>query len=500
MTIGPIEMESQLNNFLLITSIVLLASIFLSKSSSRFGLPILVLFLFIGMVAGSEGLGGIHFENYELTHTLSLIALCLIIFSGGIETQLKEIRPHMYRGIALSSVGVLVTTILVGAFTYYVMNMDILVSLLLGAILSATDVAAVFSIFKDKKNQVIGSTKTLIKFESGSNDPMAYFLVSVLIGLIETNQQWNQEQIILSLFINPLLGFIGGKILSKIFISINNKINLEHLGLYPALTLAFLFLTYSGTTKLGGNGFLAVYIFGVTIGNKKIVHSNILTHFYDGISWLSQIGLFVMLGLLVYPSRLITVAVPSLAITAFLILIARPIAVYLCLLRGSFNFKDKIFISWAGLKGASPIVFASFAATHIGEQAHTLFDIVFFVVLVSALVQGLSLKWLAKKLSLLIEIAEDPKYPIDFESLEKMRNGIFETLISENDFAAHQRVVDLNLPNGAWIIFLKRNGSFLIPDGPTILLPEDKILVVTKEKQDVIAAKEAFKIKKNTES
>lgn len=485
-------MEIVLNNFLFVSSLVLLLSIFLSKSSTRFGLPILVLFLFVGILAGSEGIGGIHFENYELTHTLSLIALCLIIFSGGIETNFNEVRPHLYRGILLSSFGVIFTTAVVGLFSFYTLKMPLLDSMLLGAILSATDAAAVFSIFKDRKAQVLGPTKTILKFESGSNDPMAYFLVTLLYGMIEAKGNINANDTILVFILNPIIGIICGHALSKAFVYINNKINLEHLGLYPALTLAFLFLAYSGTTKLGGNGFLSVYIFGITVGNQKIVHENVLFSFYDGISWLSQIGLFVMLGLLVFPSRLMEIAFPALVLASFLILIARPMAVFLCLIGSKFKLNEKIFISWAGLKGASPIVFASFAATHAGESVHRIFDIVFFVVLVSALVQGSTLKWFAHNLSLLEESIEDPEYPINMESLEKMKNGIFEYHISQEDYAVDKKVIDLKLPPGTWILFLKRKGTFIIPDGATTLNENDKALVVTKNKDDINIAKSAF--------
>lgn len=489
-------MELILNNFLLIGSIVLLASIFLSKSSTRFGLPILVLFMFVGIVAGSEGLGGIPFENYELTHSLSLIALCLIIFSGGMETKINEIKPLMARGVLLSTLGVLITTGLVGVFAHLTLKMSILESLLLGAILSATDAAAVFSLFKDKQSQVCGPTKTILKFESGSNDPMAYFLVSILIGFIESSSEIDFTNISAILILNPLLGLLFGWITSKIYVLVNNKINLEHLGLYPALNLAFLFLTYAGTSSVGGNGFLAVYIFGISIGNKKLVHGNILNSFYDGLAWLSQIGLFVMLGLLVFPSRLMQISLPAIALAGFLMLVARPLAIFLCLVKSKFNIKDKVFISWAGLKGASPIVFASFAATHVGESVHKIFDIVFFVVLLSALIQGSTLKWLSRKLSLLIEAVEDPEYPIDFELLEKMKNGIFEQQILSGDYAVNNKIIDLSLPRGAWVLFIKRSGTFIIPDGSTELYENDKALVVTKHKNDIEDAKQAFVKKK----
>lgn len=487
-------MEQVLNNFLLGSSILLLLSIVLSKSSSRFGLPVLVLFLIIGMVAGSEGIGGINFENYELTHSLSLVALCLIIFSGGFETPFSKIKKDFGRGVLLSSVGIILTTLLVGGFTHFITNIGLLESMLIGAILSATDAAAVFSAFKDPKAQV-GDVKNILRFESGSNDPMAYFLVSVLLGFIE--QGIGDVKDTAFLFIsNPVIGLIGGWAISHIFITINNAVKLDFNGLYPPLTMAALFFGYSVTTKLGGNGFLAVYIFGMMIGNRKILHKNLLTLFFDGVTWLSQIGLFIMLGLLVYPSRLLAVAPIGLFIACFLTFAARPITVFLCLIKSRFNLNEKIFISWAGLKGATPIVFASFAATHMGDKAHTLFDIVFFVVITSALMQGSTLKTVARKLGLITDIEDDANFPVDMELLEQTKHGIVQLEIRPTDFAVDQRVVDLRLPSGAVVLFIKRHGAFIIPDGATVFEKGDKILLVTKLKEDIERAGECFVKKK----
>ncbi len=477
-------METFLNNFILVGSIILFLSVLLSKSSSRFGFPILIIFMVVGMISGSEGLGGIQFENYELTHSLSLVALCLIIFSGGIETEIKDIKNDLGRGIILSSLGVLLTASLVGIFVFYLLGIGPLESFLVGAILSATDAAAVFAVFKDRKAQVVAHNKNLLKFESGSNDPMAYFLVTLVLGLIQTGE-YEIANISLSFLLNPLVGIAIGWILSKLFISLNNIVNLEFIGLYPALTLSFLFLNYSIASQLGGNGFLAVYIFGLLISSKKILHKTFLYSFYDGISWLSQIGLFVMLGLLVFPSRLINIAPEGFVVALFLIFIARPVTIFLCLSNSRFNLKDKVFISWAGLKGATPIVFASLAAVKMGDKAFILFDIVFFVVLVSALIQGVTLKLVARKLGLLYEAIEDPNFPIDIEVLEKTKNGIKEFVIEDGFYAIEKRVVDLNLPSGCLVLFIKREGVFVIPDGSIKFNLGDKVLFVTQSKSDI---------------
>lgn len=486
-------MEIFFNNFLLISSLIILISVLLSKSSERFGLPILVIFLIIGMVSGSEGIGGIHFENYELTYSLSLVALCLIIFSGGVETKISDIKESLWRGVSLSTFGILLTTVIVGGLVHAITKLSLFESFLLGAILSATDAAAVFSAFKDKNSQITSRARNLLKFESGSNDPMAYFLVTVLLGFMDSGVG-SFSELGLSLILNPLIGMAIGWGFSKAFISLNNIINLSYTGLYPALTLSVLFLNYSLTSYLGGNGFLSVYIFGVLISSKKIIHKNLLYSFYDGISWLSQIGLFVMLGLLVFPSRLMDVAPKGFLVAFFLIIVARPVTVFICLAFSKFSFREKLFISWAGLKGATPIVFASLAAVRLGNSAHIIFDVVFFVVLVSALFQGSTLKYLAKKLGLLFESVEDPNFPIDFEVVEKTKNGIKEIHLEKDDFSLGKRIVDLFLPQGCLVLFIKRNGAFIVPDGSTRFEENDKVLVVTREKGDVQDAMICFKI------
>ena len=321
---------------------------------------------------------------------------------------------------------------------------------------------------------------------------MAYFLVTLLVGYIDLGPEQLGHSITL-LFLNPLVGAGVGWTLAKIFIKVNNRINLDYLGLYPALTLAFLFLCYSATTILQGNGFLSVYIFGILAGNQRILHKNVLYTFYDGLSWIAQIGLFVMLGLLVFPSRLLSVSPKGILVALFLIFIARPLVIYLFLLGKKFTFKEKTFIAWGGLKGATPIVFASFAALHFGEKANTLFDIVFFVVLASALIQGSSLKWMAKKLDLIIEAVEDPNFPIDIDLIEKTKNGIVQYTVSQSDHANDKRVIDLNLPKGTKVLFLKRSGQFIIPDGGTKLLAGDNALVVTDQKGDISDALERLR-------
>lgn len=477
-------MEDLLNNSLLIGSVLLLLSVFLSKSSSKFGLPILVLFMLVGILAGSEGLGGIQYENYELTHSLSLVAICVIIFSGGLGTKFSDAKSVLSSGVSLSTFGVVMTTAIVAGFSHFIFDIPLVESLLLGSILSATDAAAVFSIFRDKNAQVSRRLKSLVEFESGSNDPMAYFLVTTFLSMHQ-NGGFAMEGVWHDIILNPVVGMLGGYLLFQAFKFINDRLELDFQGLYPALTVGFLFFVYSAVTHLKGNGFLAVYIFGIQLGNYKMAHKSALIAFFDGASWLFQIGLFVLLGLLVSPSRLMDVAPEAIFTALFILLAARPLTVFASLAFSKFNFKEKAFVSWAGLKGATPIVFASLAATKVGDSSHFIFDVVFFSVLISALLQGSTVKPLAKKLGLLFEAVYDPEFPIDLEVMEKTRNGIKEYTLQEEDFAVAKRPVDLAMPAGARVLFIKRQGQFIIPDGTTVFESRDKILMVTREKEEI---------------
>ena len=479
-----LSMIDQMNNSLIISSLLLLFSIVASKISKKFGLPILVLFLGIGMIAGIDSIGGINFENYELSHSLSLLAICIIIFSGGLLTKSEDIKPIIKSGVSLSTIGVLLTTTFIGLFCYTFIGTPIYESLLIGAVLSSTDAAAVFTAFRDKDSQVRKNVKSVLEFESGSNDPMAFLLVSLFLGFYSKDMSLD-SQTVKMVILNPTIGLLGGYIAFKTFKWINDHIVLDFQGLYPAMTMGFVFLTYSSITKLEGNGFLAVYFLAVQIGNTKILHKNLLLAFFDGVSWLSQIGLFILLGLLVTPERLINVAPQGIFLAMFLIFFARPATTFISTIGSKFTNKEKVFISWAGLKGATPIVFAALVATEVGTEANFIFDIIFFSVLVSALLQGTTLNFVAKKCDLLFEAIYDPEFPIDIETIEKTKNGIKEIKINEGDFAINQRIIDLNLPKGTLVLFIKRTSGFIIPDGSTSFEKDDKVLIVTPEKQQI---------------
>jgi len=365
-------------NILLIGSLLLFFSIIAGKTSYRFGVPTLILFLAVGMLAGSEGILGIHFNDPALAQFIGIVSLNFILFSGGLETSWSTIKPVLWQGITLSTAGVLLTAVSLGVFVWTITDFTLMEGLLLGAIVSSTDAAAVFSILRSKKLGLKYNLRPTLELESGSNDPMAYVLTIAFLGLVTHPEKsaWS----IIPLFIQQmavggLTGFLMGKA-SKLII---NRIKLDFEGLYPVLVITLMFFTFASADFLGGNGFLAVYLCAVYLGNHSLIHKKTILKMYDGLSWLMQIILFLTLGLLVFPSHIIPVMGIGLLISAFLILVARPFSVFLSMAFFRMNFSRRTFISWVGLRGAVPIVFATYPLLAGIDKADMIFNIVFFI-------------------------------------------------------------------------------------------------------------------------
>lgn len=480
-------MLQSIDVWLIIAASLVFVAVLFSKAS-KLGLPILILFIALGMIAGSEGIGGIDFENYELSYTISIIALCLILFSGAIETNVKDIKPIIGRGLSLANIGVLLTAGLVCLFSHYFIGITWEKSLLLGAVLSSTDAAAVFNIFKSLNLHISKKVKSVIEFESGSNDPMAYFLVVLLSSTFIFSPLEGIGQFIWSM----MIGAIGGYLFSKMFIFFVSKVTLGFPGLYMTLTISTLFLTYSVTNYLNGNGFLAVYILGLMLSSSRFPHKRASLNFIDGTSWLMQIGLFILLGVLVFPSRLYMASSKGIFIAIFLIFVARPLSVFISLAFSSFNFKEKLFISWAGLKGAVPIVFACLVAVKKGQAAYFLFDIVFFVVLVSALTQGWTLKPMAKILGLTESPLPETLPEIDDVSL--IRDSYKIVTIHIDHYAVGKNVFELRLPSGTLIVCIKRAGKYFTPHGATILEELDECHILCLNSDDLELVNRIFTV------
>jgi cell volume regulation protein A len=387
--------------FILFGSVLLFICIVISKTSHRLGVPSLLFFLLIGMLAGSEGIGGFYFDNPSITQFIGIIALVIILFSGGLDTKFSEVRPILGQGLVLATVGVFITAMLTGIFLNWFLHIPILVSLLIGSIISSTDAAAIFAIFNSKKMGLKNNIAPLLELESGTNDPMAYFLVTTLIFLI-LNPTTSLTSMVILLIKSLGLGIIVGLFFGKGGVWIINNIKLHTEGLYSVFTFAIAFLTFSVSYFLGGNGFLSVYIAALILGNSHFVHKTEQVQFFDGIALLMQIIMFLTLGLLVFPSQIVPVLGIGIFVSVVLILVARPVAVFLCLLPFKVGFKDKIFISWVGIKGAVPIIFATYPIVAGIEGSEIIFNIIFFITIISALVQGSTIEILAKYLGLYI--------------------------------------------------------------------------------------------------
>lgn len=477
-------MDLSIGNFLLIGSTLLLVSIIAGKTSYKFGFPTLILFLLIGMLAGSEGIGGINFDDSKLAQHIGVVCLCFILFSGGLDTDWKYIRPIMWHGVSLSTFGVLFTAGFLGVFVWLLTDFTIYEGLLLGAIVSSTDAAAVFSILRSKSIALRSNLRPTLEFESGSNDPMAYFLTIAMLGLVV-----NQDQslvMIIPLFLKQMLIGAGlGFLFAKASIFIINRIKLVFEGLYPVLAIALMFITFSATDFLRGNGFLAVYICAVYLGNHDFIHKKTILKMFDAMAWLMQIILFLTLGLLVFPSQVLPVAGIGLVISVFLILIARPLSVYLSLLPFRIKFRKKLYISWVGLRGAVPIVFATYPLIAGIEKSEMIFNIVFFVSVTSVLIQGTTLSTVAKWLR--VTIPEKAKVRTSVETLlfENDKTVMDEILIPENGCAVGRRIVELHFPKSTIVTMIHRENKFIIPDGSTIIEANDILLVLSDNNKSI---------------
>ncbi|HSH52167.1 MAG TPA: potassium/proton antiporter, partial [Bacteroidales bacterium] len=337
-------MNLTIENILLIGSILLLISIIIGKTSYKFGVPTLLLFLAIGMLAGSDGIGGINFDNPQIAQFIGIVALNFILFSGGLDTNWESVKPILRQGIALSTIGVLLTATSLGIFVWLITNFTIYESMLLGSIVSSTDAAAVFSILRSKSLALKSNLRPTLELESGSNDPMAYVLTIVFLTLV-----MNQDQSIVSiipLFLQQMVfGGIAGYVFGRLSKLIINTIKLVFEGLYPVLVIALMFITFSVTDFLGGNGFLAIYICAVYLGNQSLIYKKTILRMYDGLAWLMQIVLFLTLGLLVFPTQVFPFIGIGLLISIFLIIVARPISVFISLVFFKMKVRRRFYIS-----------------------------------------------------------------------------------------------------------------------------------------------------------
>ncbi|MCU0369981.1 MAG: potassium/proton antiporter [Bacteroidales bacterium] len=473
-------MNITLDNIILIGSILLFISVLAGKTSFRIGVPTLILFVIVGMLAGSEGLGGINFNNPKVAKFLGIIALNFILFAGGIDTDWKTIRPVIWKGVSLSTLGIFLTAFLVGIFVYLVTDFSLPEGLLLGAIVSSTDAAAVFSILRSKNLGLKGNLRPALELESGSNDPMAYFLTITLTVLIAEEDKSFAD--VIPLFLMQFaFGSVIGLAMGKAGQFIINRIRLDYDGLYPVLAIALMLFTFSVAEFVHGNGFLAVYLAALYLGNKDLIHKKSIIRSFDGFAWLMQIVLFLTLGMLVLPSEIVAVAGIGMIISVFLILIARPLAVFASLAFFRVKTRDKLFISWVGLRGAVPIVFATYPLLAGLEKSGMIFNIVFFISMTSVLVQGTTLTKVARLFHVALPERIRRRTPLDIALSEDFKSEFIEIDISEESDAKGKKVMDLAFPKKSLIVMIKRQGKYLTPNGSTVIAPGDTLLILAED-------------------
>lgn len=463
---------------LVVVSLLLLAGVLASKASSRSGVPSLILFLSIGMLAGSEGPGGIPFDDPVPAQALGVVALTFILFFGGLETNWRTTSRVLWLGLSLSTLGVLTTAVTVGWLASIVLDVSFLEGLLLGSIVSSTDAAAVFSVLRSSGASLKGRLKPLLEFESGSNDPMAVFLTVGVIRLLQdpAASPWDLAGgFVIQMALGAGIGYLAG----RFSLWLVNRIRLETEGLYPVLTLALALLTYGLSAMLGGNGFLAVYLAGIVLGNNDFIHKQSLLRFHDAVAWLMQIVMFLSLGLLVFPSHLLPVAGSALLISFFLMFVARPAGVFLSLAASRVKMRHRVMVSWVGLRGAVPIILATYPLLYGIERAETIFNIVFFIVLTSVLLQGTTLTSVAGWLDVRARLIAKRPYPFEIIPTRKTGSEFIELTVSPNSPAVGKQIVDLHLPKSILIVLLTRGERYLTPRGATILNEGDDLLVLT---------------------
>lgn len=483
------------NNIMLVAALLLATSVLAGKAGGKFGVPALVLFLVVGMLAGVDGVG-LQFDSAEAVQFIGMVSLSVILFSGGLDTDIKQIKPVWRHGVSLATIGVLLTTGICGIFIYSIFHwlapesgFGWLESMLLAAIMSSTDSASVFSILNSSKIGLKQNLKPTLELESGSNDPMAYLLVILLLDIIGQGKEITSAEVVHigGMLVQQLaLGGICGLLLGLVSVKVVNMLRVDNEFLYPVMMIACVFFVFSVTELTGGNSYLAVYIAGLVVGNKRLALKGTITTFFGGFTWLVQIMMFLSLGLLVNPHELVNVKVivPGLLLAVFMILVARPVAVFLSLLPfKGFSLRGKLYISWVGLRGAVPIIFATYALTAPAiEHARLMFNMVFFITLLSLLIQGTTVRSMAHWLGLTKDWKERD-FKIDLP--DEITAAMTEMSVTAGMLVDGEYIRDVDMPPSTLVVMIKRRGKYLVPTGNTRLHPGDRLLLISEEKDNL---------------
>lgn len=469
----------EIDKIIFLSSVLILLGVIASKASVRLGMPVLVLFLAVGMLAGDGGIGGIVFNDTSAAYALGSIALALILYDGGLQTSAGAIKEVWKPSLLLATLGVLVTTLVTGAAATYFLNLPWQDGMLLGAIVGSTDAAAVFAQMRNAGLRIRPRIKSLLEVESASNDPMAIFLTIGLLEVIVNDMPLGVGM--LQLFFTQMgLGAVIGIGIGWLAIHLINRIHLSTGALYPVMVTAIGLFSFGLSANLGGSGFLSIYLTGIVIGNSRFVFQRGTFLFHDGLAWLSQITMFVTLGLLINPEELIKVWREGLAVAIALVLLARPMAVIPMLLPFRYAAKEITFVSWVGLRGSVPIILALFPMVYGLEHAALMFNVVFFVVLISAMVQGMTMPFFARKLGLAEPAPAAPAATLEITTLGDVNADIVEYTLGKNSRAVGRRISRLALPDGVVVAMLTRGKDVIPPRGSTMLKEEDHLFVVQR--------------------
>ena len=475
-------------HLLLVGAMLLFVAVMAGKVAYRFGAPALLLFLGVGMIFG---LNFISFRSFDITQGIGMLALCIILFTGGMDTKFSDIRPILGPGVVLATLGVALTALFVGAFIYLFSNwvglaLSFPVSLLLASTMASTDSASVFSILRTKKQGLSQNLRPLLELESGSNDPMAYMLTIVMVSVVTSSgvemSVWGSVwKFVVQMLVGGALGYVIGR--AAVFTI--NKINIKNnVSLYSVLLLAFVFFSFSFTSLVWGNGYLAVYVAGLVVGNHKIAHRGNLTTFFDGFTWLAQIVMFLTIGLLVNADELLQhdVLLLGLAVGAFLILVARPLAVFISLAPfRRFTFKARAYISWVGLRGAVPIIFATYPIVAGVENGYLIFNVVFLGTLISLMVQGTTVSGMANWLGLAYE-EKEPLFKVGMP--DSIKSNFSEIEVTDKMLAHGVTLRDIALPDNTLVVMISRGENYFVPRGNTDLAVGDRLLVVSDRNEE----------------
>ena len=462
-----------MTNLMITSGLVLIICITSSKVLYKFGVPMLLIFIVLGMLFGSDGLVGIYFDNYELASQLSSLALVFIMFYGGFGTNWNMAKPIAIPSILMSSLGVIITAILTGVFCHLVIKTSLLEGILIGSVVSSTDAASVFAVLRSQKLNLKGSLASLLEVESGSNDPIAYMITLIVLTIMKSAGDISVTSLISTILMQIICGLLIGIIFAKTAVFMIRRLNFEIEGFYTIFIMAMAILSYSVSVFISGNGYLSVYITGIIIGNSKIPRKKSIFHFFDGISWIMQIVLFFMLGLLAFPSRLLYVTKMSVLISLFMILIARPLATFIILTPFKFNVKEKLFVSWVGLRGAASAVFAIFAITYGVNIENDIFHIVFFIALFSVAIQGSLIPKVAKKLGLVDENDTETVLKTFNDYTGEINTDLIEIKITKSNKWVNKAIMDANIPEEILIVMIKRENKILVPKGSTVIKDGD---------------------------